>query len=134
VVKVDLYLSNGTSETALAALARVAKAEQRIAECLQRRKSEAGLADYEGRHWTGWHHHQTLSFIATWFLVTETRRGKKWTPAMTLPQIRDGIALILHHAYQCGTIPRVLHERERRLQRNELDASITGNSITSWLH
>jgi hypothetical protein len=39
---------------------------------------------------------------------------------MTLPQIRDGIALILHHAYQCGTIPRVLHERERRLQRNEL--------------
>src|SRR6266478_9331033 len=49
-------------------------------ECLQRSKSEAGLADYEGRHWTGWHHHQTLSFIATWFVVTETRRGKKMDP------------------------------------------------------
>jgi len=77
VVKVDLYLSNGTSETALAALARVAKAEHRMEECLQRRKSEAGLADDEVRHWTGWHHHQTLSFIATWFFVTATRRGKK---------------------------------------------------------
>jgi len=77
VVKVDLYLSNGTSETALAAFARVAKAEHRIEECLQRSKSEAGLADYEVRHWTGWHHHQTLSFIATWFFVTATRRGKK---------------------------------------------------------
>jgi SRSO17 transposase len=77
VVKVDFYLSNGSAETALAAFARVAKAEHRIEECLQRSKSEAGLADYEVRNWTGWHHHQTLSLIATWFLVTETRRGKK---------------------------------------------------------
>ena len=39
---------------------------------------------------------------------------------MTLPQIREGIALILHAACPCGTMPRLLHERERRLQRNEL--------------
>jgi SRSO17 transposase len=76
-VKVDFYLSNGTAQTSLATLAGVAKAEHRIEECLQRSKSEAGLADYEVRNWTGWHHHQTLSLIATWFLVTETRRGKK---------------------------------------------------------
>lgn len=77
VVKIDFYLSNGTAQTSLAVFARVAKAEHRIEECLQRSKSEAGLADYEVRHWTGWHHHQTLSVIATWFLVMETRRGKK---------------------------------------------------------
>lgn len=77
VVKVDCYLSNGAVETSLTTFARVAKAEHRIEECLQRSKSEAGLADYEVRNWTGWHHHQTLSVIATWFLVTETRRGKK---------------------------------------------------------
>lgn len=77
VVKVDFYLSNGTAQTSLATLAGVAKAEHRIEECLQRSKSEAGLAAYEVRNWTGWHHHQTLSLIATWFLVTETRRGKK---------------------------------------------------------
>jgi SRSO17 transposase len=80
VVKVDFYLSNAEPETPLGAFARVAKAEHRIEECLQRSKSEAGLADYEVRHWTGWHHHQTLSLIATWFLVTETRRGKKMDP------------------------------------------------------
>jgi len=77
VVKVDFSLSNAAPETPLWQFARVAKAEHRIAECLQRSKSEAGLADYEVRHWTGWHHHQTLSFLATWFLVTETERGKK---------------------------------------------------------
>src|SRR5712691_5706021 len=77
VVQVDYSLSNAEPKTPLWAFARVAKAEHRIEECLQRSKSEAGLADYEVRNWTGWHHHQTLSFIATWFLVTETLRGKK---------------------------------------------------------
>jgi SRSO17 transposase len=77
VVKVDFSLSKAEPETPLGVFARVTKAEHRIEECLQRSKSEAGLADYEVRHWTGWHQHHTLSFIATWFLVTETRRGKK---------------------------------------------------------
>jgi SRSO17 transposase len=80
IVKVDYYLSNADPETPLWELARVAKAEHRIEECLQRGKSEAGLADYEVRHWTGWQHHQTLSLLATWFLVRETQRGKKMDP------------------------------------------------------
>ena len=77
VVKTDYYLSNGTFDTELADFVRAAKAEHRVEECIQRSKSEAGLADYEVRTWRGWHHHQTLSLIATWFLVTEARRGKK---------------------------------------------------------
>ena len=101
-------------------LARVAQAAHRLAACLQRSKSAAGLADAEVRHGTGWHHHHTLSLSATWVLVTATRRGKKWTPALTLPHMRAGIALILSLAYQCGTMSRLLHERARRLQRNEL--------------
>jgi SRSO17 transposase len=60
-VKGDDYLSNAVPETPLGELARVVKAEHRIAECRQRSKSEAGLADYEGRNWTGWQHHQTRS-------------------------------------------------------------------------
>lgn len=77
VVQTDYYLSNVATETSEAEFARVAKAEHRIEECIQRGKSEAGLGDYEVRNWIGWHHHQILSLIATWFLVTEARRGKK---------------------------------------------------------
>jgi SRSO17 transposase len=80
VLKVDYYLSDAAADTPLAEFARVAKAEHRIEECLQRGKSEAGLADYQVRNWTGWHHHQTLSLLASWFLITETRRGKKMDP------------------------------------------------------
>ena len=75
--KLDYYLSNALPETPLAELARVAKAEHRIEDSFKRAKSEAGLADYEVRTWLGWHHHQALSLIATWFLTCEARRGEK---------------------------------------------------------
>jgi|RhiMetdeSRZDD1v2_1073273.scaffolds.fasta_scaffold432923_1 SRSO17 transposase len=90
VVKVDYYLSNAAPETPLGEFARVAKAEHRIEECLQRSKSEAGLSDYEVRHWTGWQHHQTLSLLATWFLVRETERGKKMDPCDHVPADSSG--------------------------------------------
>jgi SRSO17 transposase len=76
-LKHDYYLSNAPPDTPLSEFARVAKAAHRIEECLHRAKSEAGLADYEVRTWRGWHHHQTLSLLATWFLTQETRQGKK---------------------------------------------------------
>ena len=76
-VKYDYYLSNAPADTSLEELARVIKTEHRIEDSLKRAKSEAGLSDYEVRTWAGWYHHQTLSLIATWFLICETRRGKK---------------------------------------------------------
>jgi SRSO17 transposase len=99
VVKTDYYLSNASAETTLAEFARVAKAEHRIEECIQRAKSEAGLADYEVRNWQGWHHHQILSLLACWFLVRETQRGKKIDPGA------DGSASAPGH--RCDSAPRL---------------------------
>jgi len=75
--KHDYLLSNAPLTTPVAEFARVFKAQHRIEECLQRAKGEAGLADYEVRTWRGWHHHQALALVATWFLTVEARRGKK---------------------------------------------------------
>lgn len=85
VVKVDYYLSNAPPETPLWVLARVAKAAHRIEEYLQRSKSEAGLADYEVRHWTGWHHHQTLSFTGHVIPGTGDTPGKKMDASNNAP-------------------------------------------------
>jgi SRSO17 transposase len=78
--KHDYLLSNAQLTTAPAEYARVFKAQHRIEECLQRAKGEAGLADYQVRTWEGWHHHQTLALLATWFLTQEARRGKNPDP------------------------------------------------------
>ena len=91
-MRYDYYLSNASPEESLAELARVINAEHRIEECFKRAKSEAGLADYECRTWKGWHHHITLSLLATWFLTVEVLEKK--TPALT--QCADGA---LHHCH-----------------------------------
>lgn len=76
-VKHDYYVSNASADTPLKELARVAKAEHRVEECLQRAKGEAGLSDYEVRTWRGWHHHHALALMAVWFLTRHTSWGKK---------------------------------------------------------
>ncbi|MCM8774913.1 MAG: hypothetical protein NC930_00945, partial [Candidatus Omnitrophica bacterium] len=116
----DYFLSNAPAETSLPELGRVVKAEHRIEDSLKRAKSEAGLADYEVRTWRGWYHHQALSLIALWFLIQEALRGRKWTPAITVPQIREGLAAIFHRAQTGGGIEHIRRERMLRLQRNEL--------------
>jgi SRSO17 transposase len=75
--KHDYLLSHAPGATPVQEFARVFKAQHRIEECLKRAKGQAGLADYQVRTWAGWHHHQTLALLATWFLTQETRRGKK---------------------------------------------------------
>jgi SRSO17 transposase len=74
--KHDYLLSNAVLSPPLPEFARVFKAQHRVEECLRRAKGEAGLADYQVRTWEGWHHHQALSLLATWFLTQEARRGK----------------------------------------------------------
>ena len=110
VVQVDYDLSNATPETPVGECARVAKAEHRMEECMQRSKSEAGLADYEVRHWTGW---QAASHaFVTGHVVSGTRNrtGKKMDPCddlpADLPGHRDdcarGVSVRHHTAYAQG--------------------------------
>jgi SRSO17 transposase len=80
--KHDYYLSNADSGEPLEELARVTVAAHRVEECFRRAKGEAGLAEYQVRNWRGWHHHQTLSLLAAWFLNQETRRGKNPDPCV----------------------------------------------------
>jgi SRSO17 transposase len=78
--KYDFYFSNAPRQTTAKEFARVALAAHRVEEAIKRGKSEVGLSHYEVRNWRGWHHHQVLSLIATWFLVREAQRGKKVDP------------------------------------------------------
>jgi hypothetical protein len=69
VTENDSYVSIAPPGSLPEVLARVAWAGHCIEECLQRSKSEAGLAGYQVRTWSGWHHHMALALIASWFLA-----------------------------------------------------------------
>ena len=77
MIKHDYCLSNAPLTTPLREFARVFAAQHRIEECFRRAKGETGLAQYQVRTWNGWHHHQTLTLLANWFLTQEKLRGEK---------------------------------------------------------
>ncbi len=107
-------------ELSLGELARVIKAGACIEASFQRGKGEVGMDEYQVRTWHGWHHHMALSLLAVWFLIGETHRGQKLTPALTLPQVRYGLSLLLLEAYCTPGIDYICRQIQRQLLRNEL--------------
>ncbi len=91
-----------------------------IEASFQRGKSEAGMDEYQVRTWEGWHHHMALTLIAVWFLVSETHRGQQRTPALTLPQVRYGLSMLLLEVFCTLGIASICRHVQRRLMRNEL--------------
>jgi SRSO17 transposase len=69
-------------------LVRLTKCRWAIEQDYHQLKEELGLDHYEGRTWTGWHHHVTLTMLAHAFLTLEALRTKKnfWVdPASDAP-------------------------------------------------
>jgi hypothetical protein len=107
-------------EPSLGELARVIKAGACIEASFKRGKGEVGMDAYQVRTWQGWHHHIALSLMALWFLIGETHRGQQVTPALTLPQVRYGLSLLLLEVYCTPGIDYVCRQVHRQLLRNEL--------------
>jgi len=106
-------------EPSLGELARVIKAGACIEASFKRGKGEVGMDEYQVRTWQGWHHHMALSLMAVWFLIGETHRGQQLTPALTLPQVRYGLSLLLLEVYGTPGVDSICRQVQRQLQRNE---------------
>jgi SRSO17 transposase len=106
-------------EPSVEELARVIKAGACIESSFKRGKGEVGMDEYQVRTWHGWHHHMALSLMAVWFLIGETHRGQQVTPALTLPQVRYGLSLLLLEVYCTPGVDYICRHVQRQLQRNE---------------
>jgi SRSO17 transposase len=114
-------VSEGELEApSLSELARVIKAGACIEASFKRGKSEVGMDEYQVRTWEGWHHHITLSLLAVWFLIGETQRGQQLTPALTLPQVRYGLSVLLMAVFCPLGVDYICRQVQRQLRRNEL--------------
>jgi SRSO17 transposase len=111
---------SGSEEPSLVELAWVIKAGTCIEASFQRGKGEAGMDKYQVRTWEGWHHHMALTLIAVWFLLCETHRGQQWTPALTLPQVRYGLSVLLIEVFCTRSLSYICRQVQRQLMRNEL--------------
>jgi SRSO17 transposase len=68
-------LSNLSAGTSLAKAASLWKTRWHVEQGYQLLKEELGLDHFEGRSWTGFHHHATLCCLAYGFLALERLRG-----------------------------------------------------------
>ena len=106
-------------EPSLGELGRVIKAGACIEASFKRGKGEVGMDEYQVRTWQGWHHHMAVSLMAVWFLVGETHRGQQVTPALTLPQVRHGLSLLLLEVFYTTGVDSICRQVQRQLLRNE---------------
>jgi SRSO17 transposase len=84
VPEVKYYLSNAEIETPLKTMALATGARCRVEEFFEDGKTHLGMAQYEARSWTSWHHHMSLVALAHLY-VTQTRRDLNRTvPELTL--------------------------------------------------
>jgi SRSO17 transposase len=68
------WLATVDPDMLLTQLVDLAKLRWRIEHDYRDLKQEVGLGHYEGRGWTGFHHHGTLSIAAYGFLISERER------------------------------------------------------------
>lgn len=74
------YLCDLAKTFSLKRLVAMARGRWRVEQDYQQLKEELGLDHFEGRGWTGWHHHVTLVMLAHLFLrLEQQRRSSKRT-------------------------------------------------------
>jgi SRSO17 transposase len=67
--EVKYYVSNAGEDVSLELLALVIGTRWRVEEFLEDAKQYLGLADYEARGWTSWHHHVSLVGMAHLYVM-----------------------------------------------------------------
>jgi SRSO17 transposase len=77
------YLCDLPSAWSLRKLVTTARGRWRVEQDYQQLKEELGLDHFEGRTWTGWHHHVTLVMLAHAFLRLEQKRRASKSPLDT---------------------------------------------------
>ena len=94
------YVSNAEAETAWETLAMVTGTRFRVEEYLEDGKTHLGMADYEARAWTSWHHHMALVALAHLFVTLTKRDLKRDVPDLTL----DMAMRVLRAAFARATL------------------------------
>ena len=85
------WLSNLPVDTTISKMVNTAKMRWRIEQDYHELKQEFGLSHYEGRGWTGFHHHATLCIAAYGFLTAQrlkqaSEKNSRRPKAFALPE------------------------------------------------
>jgi SRSO17 transposase len=89
------YRCNAPQHTSRKTLARLTAWRWPVETVIEECKSELGLDHYEVRGWTGWHHHTAMTLLSHHFLVELRVEMGADAPALTVPQARKLLQVVL---------------------------------------
>jgi len=90
-----ISLSNASKHTTLRRLGWMQRQRFWIERSFEDAKSECGMADYQVRKWSAWHHHMALVMMAMLFMVTEKIHHKDTYPLLSCSDIEELLARFL---------------------------------------
>jgi len=93
--KLKYSLSNAPLDTPLPRLVFMQGQRYWIERALEDAKSELGMADYQVRGWTAWHHHMALVLLAQLFCLEIRLKYKTDHPLLSCHDVREVLAFLL---------------------------------------
>jgi len=93
--EVKYQFSNAPSDTGIDRLAQMSGSRYWIERTFEDGKGIAGLADYQVRSWTGWHHHMTMTLLAMLYLMSLTIDLGKKVEFLTVQDVKEIFEVIM---------------------------------------
>jgi hypothetical protein len=88
-------LSNAPTEASIDRLAQMSGSRYWIERTFEDGKGIAGLADYQIRSWTGWHHHMTMTLLAMLYLMSLTIDLGEKADFLTVQDVKEIFEVIM---------------------------------------
>jgi SRSO17 transposase len=121
-----ISLSNAAETTALQKLAWMQYQRYWIERAFEDAKSQCGMADYQVRKWSAWHHHMALVMMTMLFMLNERIRHKDTYPLLSCSDIEE----LLSHFLPRRDVSKaevIAHLEERHRLRQAAIESHTRN-------
>jgi SRSO17 transposase len=116
--KITKYqLSNAPENTSIERLGQMSCSRFWIERALEDGKGEAGLADYQVRGWTGWHHHMVMTLLAMLFILQMVILWGKKAELISVQDIKEVLEVILprNNVTEGEILAILLHKHQARL-------------------
>jgi SRSO17 transposase len=84
-----ISLTNASQKTTLKRLGWMQRQRYWVERAFEDAKSECGMADYQVRKWSAWHHHMALVMMAMLFMVSERILHKETYPLLSCADIEE---------------------------------------------
>jgi SRSO17 transposase len=128
-------LSNCAADTPWERLAYMQAQRYWIERGFQDAKCELGMAQYEVRGWTGWHHHQALVCLAQLFLLKQRVLLSAELPLLSARDLVEMLAFYLPRRPRTEIeVVRQLRQRhaarQRDIDRHQNHRILAGNKVT----